>query len=141
MPNEQLMKVLVVSAAGQPFEEDQLARPVPRAGEVLVRIHASGVNPLDSKIRAGEAAHALHPSPAVPGTALAGVVESVGPVVKNVAKGDAVYRLIAGVAGLQGSLAELPRSMPSCSRASRRTSPCTTRRRCRRSSSLPGRAY
>lgn len=65
MSDERLMKTLVVSAAGASFIESQLAPPVPKAGEVLVRIHASGVNPLDSKIRAGEAAHARHPFLAV----------------------------------------------------------------------------
>lgn len=106
MSDEPSMKVLVVSAAGRPFEEARRARPVPGASEVLVRIHASGVNPLDSKIRAGEAAHAKHPFPAVLGMDLAGVVESVGADVEDFAEGDAVYGLTGGVAGLQGSLAE-----------------------------------
>ncbi len=106
MSDEQLMKVLVVSAANEPFAEAPLARPVPSAGEVLVRIHASGVNPLDSKIRAGEAAHAKHPFPAILGMDLAGVVESIGIGVEDFVAGDEVYGLAGGVAGLQGSLAE-----------------------------------
>jgi NADPH:quinone reductase-like Zn-dependent oxidoreductase len=46
---------------------------------VLVRIHASGVNPLDTKIRAGKAEHAKQPLPAVLGLDMAGTVEEVGP--------------------------------------------------------------
>lgn len=57
----------------------EVSRPLPRAGEASVRIHASGTNPLDIKIRAGQAAHARHPLPAVLGMDLAGVVEAVGP--------------------------------------------------------------
>ena len=44
-----------------------------------MRVHASGVNPLDTKIRAGKAAHAKQPLPAVLGLDMAGVVEEVGP--------------------------------------------------------------
>ena len=100
------MRALVVHASGGLFEEVQLPRPSPGKGEVLVRIHASGVNPLDIKIRAGEAAHARHPFPAILGMDLAGVVESVGAGVESLCVGDEVYGLTGGVAGLQGTLAE-----------------------------------
>jgi NADPH:quinone reductase len=81
---------------------------VPQAGEgqVLVRVEASGVNPLDTKIRAGRAAHARTALPAVLGLDLAGVVEQVGPGVSAFAPGDAVYGLTGGVGDLRGSLAE-----------------------------------
>lgn len=100
------MRALVVRTSGGMFEAVQLPRPWPGQGEVLVRIHASGVNPLDTKIRAGEAAHARHPFPAILGMDLAGVVESVGAGVAAFRLGDEVYGLTGGVAGLQGSLAE-----------------------------------
>jgi NADPH:quinone reductase-like Zn-dependent oxidoreductase len=67
---------------------------------------ASGVNPLDTKIRAGKAAHARSHLPAVLGLDLAGVVEAVGPQVAGFAPGDEVYGLTGGVGDLQGSLAE-----------------------------------
>jgi NADPH:quinone reductase-like Zn-dependent oxidoreductase len=73
---------------------------------VLVRIHASGVNPLDAKIAAGKAAHARMPLPAVLGIDMAGVVEAVGPGVTAFAPGDAVFGMTGGVGGVQGSLAE-----------------------------------
>jgi NADPH:quinone reductase len=45
---------------------------------VLVRIKASGVNPLDTKIRAGKASHAKRSLPAVLGVDMAGIVEEIG---------------------------------------------------------------
>jgi NADPH:quinone reductase-like Zn-dependent oxidoreductase len=71
-----------------------------------VRIKASAVNPLDLKIRRGEAAHARHPLPAILGIDLAGVVESVGEGVTQFRGGDEVFGMTGGVGGLQGSLAE-----------------------------------
>jgi len=100
------MRALVLEAADTPFVSRRLARPVAGPGQVLVQVHASGVNPLDSKIRAGSAAHAKHPLPAVLGMDLAGVVRGVGPGVARWRAGDEVYGLAGGVAGLQGSLAE-----------------------------------
>jgi NADPH2:quinone reductase len=71
-----------------------------------VRIKASGVNPLDLKIRSGSAPHARHPLPAILGMDLAGIVEQVGPGVTGFKAGDEVYGLTGGIGGLQGSLAE-----------------------------------
>jgi len=100
------MKAALVEARGGDFRLIDLARPAPRAGEVLVRIHASGVNPLDAKIRAGAAAHARHALPAVLGIDLAGVVEEIGDGVETLRPGDEIYGMAGGVGGLQGSLAE-----------------------------------
>jgi NADPH:quinone reductase len=83
-----------------------ISRPSPKQGEVLVRIKASAVNPLDLKIYSGEAAHARHPLPAILGIDLAGVVENVGPDVIGFHPGDEVYGMTGGVGGVQGSLAE-----------------------------------
>ena len=105
-PSSASMRALVLEAAGMPFVSRQLARPVAGPGQVLVQVLASGVNPLDSKIRAGSAAHARHALPAVLGMDLAGIVRGVGPGVERWRVGDAVYGLAGGVAGLQGSLAE-----------------------------------
>lgn len=99
------MKALVVETASGPFRLVEIPRPVPGPGEVLVKIHASGVNPLDTKIWAGAAAHARHPLPAILGLDLAGIVEAVGEGVAFRA-GDEVYGMTGGVGGVQGSLAE-----------------------------------
>jgi NADPH:quinone reductase-like Zn-dependent oxidoreductase len=73
---------------------------------VLVRIAASGVNPLDTKIRAGVAAHARHPFPAILGIDLAGTVTAVSSEITAFREGDEVYGMTGGVGGVQGSLAE-----------------------------------
>jgi NADPH2:quinone reductase len=100
------MKALILDVAGARFRLAELARPEAAAGQVLVRIHASSVNPLDTKIRAGQAAHARHPLPAILGLDLAGIVEQVGPGVTDFRLGDEVYGMTGGVGGIQGSLAE-----------------------------------
>ncbi|WP_441642437.1 zinc-dependent alcohol dehydrogenase family protein [Cupriavidus sp. 2KB_3] len=100
------MLALTIESAGADFNKAQLPKPVAGVGEVLVRIVASGVNPLDTKIRVGNAAHARHPFPAVLGIDMAGVVEAVGPGVTLFAPGDEVYGMTGGVGGLQGSLAQ-----------------------------------
>ena len=51
------MQALVLASHHGALTPTWLPRPQPDAGQVLVRIHASGVNPLDTKIRAGAAEH------------------------------------------------------------------------------------
>jgi NADPH2:quinone reductase len=99
------MKAAVLETHGS-LRLTEVGRPVPQAGEVLVRVKASGVNPLDLKIKAGQAAHARHPLPAILGIDLAGVVEAVGPGVAAFKAGDEVYGMTGGVGGVPGSLAE-----------------------------------
>jgi len=101
------MRAYIVEQAGGSFQEVELARPDPKAGQVLVRIHAAGVNPLDTKIRGGKAGHARQPLPAVLGVDMAGVVEEAGPGVTAFSPGDEVYGLVGGVGGRQGTLAEM----------------------------------
>ena len=103
---ENLMNAAVLDTHGTAFRVVPVARPTAAAGEVLVRVKASGVNPLDTKIHAGEAAHARQPLPAILGIDLAGTVEAVGPGVVGFRRGDEVYGMTGGIGGLQGSLAE-----------------------------------
>jgi NADPH:quinone reductase len=100
------MKAYVVESAGGPFVATELPTPQPANDQVLVKIHASGVNPLDTKIRAGQAGHAKQPLPAVLGLDMAGVVEAVGAGVTAFRPGDEVFGMVGGVGGLQGTLAE-----------------------------------
>jgi len=106
MTNPKTMQAAVLDSAGAQFRTMPIARPAPAAGEVLVRIKASAVNPLDLKIRAGQAAHARQPLPAILGIDLAGVVEAVGDGVTAFRRGDEVFGMTGGVGGLQGSLAQ-----------------------------------
>jgi NADPH2:quinone reductase len=100
------MSALRLDAPGSPLVLTQLPRPVAGPGDVLVRVRAAGLNPLDTKIRAGQAAHARQPAPAVLGIDMSGTVEAVGDGVEGFAPGDAVYGMTGGVGGVQGSLAE-----------------------------------
>ena len=100
------MRAAVLEEYNSPFRLIEVARPKPAAGQVLVRIKASGVNPLDTKIRSGNGAHAKQPLPAILGMDMAGVVEELGGEVSGFSVGDEVYGLTGGVGGLQGSLAE-----------------------------------
>jgi NADPH:quinone reductase len=100
------MYAYVLEKANGPFVRQDLPKPSPGKGQVLVRIHASGINPLDTKIRSGQAGHAKQPLPAVLGLDMAGTIELVGPGVTVFEAGDDVYGMVAGVGGLQGTLAE-----------------------------------
>jgi NADPH:quinone reductase len=100
------MQALVLNRYDGPLELTEISMPQPAHGEVRVRIAASGLNPLDTKIRAGAAAHAQHPLPLVLGIDMAGVVDAVGPGVTTFKLGDEVYGMTGGVGGMQGSLAQ-----------------------------------
>ena len=69
---------------------DELPRPVPGKGEVLVRVIASGVGPWDALIREGKS-KVSPPPPLTLGSDLAGVVEAVGPDVTGFTIGDEIY--------------------------------------------------
>ena len=97
------MKAYQVETPGGPFCVTEISTPRPAAHEVLVKIHASGVNPLDTKIRAGQAAHARQPLPAVLGLDMAGTVVAIGSGVSAFQSGDDVFGMVGGVGGLQGT--------------------------------------
>jgi NADPH:quinone reductase-like Zn-dependent oxidoreductase len=100
------MRAAVLKAFGSPLEITEIDVPSPAPGEVLVRVMASGVNPLDTKIRLGQAPHAQTTPPAVLGIDMAGVVVSVGDDVDEFRSGDEVFGMTGGVGGIQGTLAE-----------------------------------
>ncbi|WP_445656678.1 zinc-dependent alcohol dehydrogenase family protein [Achromobacter sp. NCFB-sbj8-Ac1-l] len=86
------MKALVLTAFGGPdaFELRDLPKPVPQAGQVLVRVQATAINPLDYQVRRGDYPD-LVPLPAITGHDVSGVVEAVGPGVTAFAVGDEVW--------------------------------------------------
>ncbi|MCM3882663.1 alcohol dehydrogenase catalytic domain-containing protein [Frankia sp. R82] len=96
---------LVPAAFGGGLEHREVPRAEPGMGEVLVEVAASGVNPLDLKIRDGGAAHARVNVLAVLGIDLAGTVVAVGAGAGGFAVGDEVYGMAGGVGGLPGTLA------------------------------------
>jgi NADPH2:quinone reductase len=86
------MKAIQVHEFGGPevLKLEEVPTPKPAAGQVLVRVHAAGVNPYDTYMRAGT--YAIKPPlPYTPGSDAAGVVEAVGDGVKKVKPGDRVY--------------------------------------------------
>ncbi len=94
------MKAIRVHEFGGPEVMQLEDVPDLTAGQVVVRVRAIGVNPVDTYIRAG--LHAVKPPlPYTPGTDAAGVVESIGEGVTSVAPGDSVY--VAGT--ISGSYA------------------------------------
>jgi NADPH:quinone reductase len=86
------MKAIQVHRFGGPevLELHEIPTPKPARGQILVRVHAAGVNPYDAYMRTGT--YAIKPQlPYTPGSDAAGTVEAVGDGVKKVKAGDRVY--------------------------------------------------
>jgi NADPH2:quinone reductase len=86
------MKALILESFGGPqaFELREVPKPVPQAGQVLVRVHATSINPLDFQVRRGDYPDYV-PLPAITGHDVSGVVEAVGPGVTAFVPGDEVW--------------------------------------------------
>src|SRR4051812_31553699 len=99
-----MMKAIRVEEFGGPgvLRVQEIAEPKPEKGEVLVRVHAAGVNPVETYIRSGQYA-ALPALPYTPGNDGAGRVEALGEDVSDLKPGDRVY--VAG--SKSGTYAEL----------------------------------
>jgi NADPH2:quinone reductase len=82
-----------------------LPQPEPGPGQVLVRVGAAAVNPIDTYVRSGMVAMPI-PLPYVPGADFAGRVEAVGPGVTALRPGDRVWGSNQGLLGRQGTMAE-----------------------------------
>lgn len=100
------MKALILKSFGGPqaFELREVPKPVPQAGQVLVRVHATSINPLDFQVRRGDYPDLVQ-LPAVTGHDVSGVVEAVGPGVTSFVPGDEVWYTPQIFDG-QGSYAE-----------------------------------
>jgi NADPH2:quinone reductase len=86
------MRAILVHEFGGPeaLKLEEIPTPKAAAGQVLVRVHAAGVNPYDTYMRNGT--YAIKPPlPYTPGSDGAGVIEAVGPSVTKVRPGDRVY--------------------------------------------------
>ena len=91
------MKAIVIHEYGGPevLKYEDLPRPEPKDDEILVRVIAAGVNPVDGLIRSGKWAKFFNVKlPLVPGYDIAGVVEKTGGKIDKFKKGDAVYAYI-----------------------------------------------
>ena len=86
------MKSIIVHEYGEPevMKLEDVPTPVPGDGQVLVRVEAAGVNPVDTYLRSGNHAHAPK-LPYTPGKDAAGVVDKIGEGVTKFGPGDRVY--------------------------------------------------
>ncbi len=92
MPQEEIVKAIRVHQFGGPevLKLEEVPDPQPGPGQLVVRVHAAGVNPVEAYIRTGT--YASKPNlPYTPGNEAGGVVVSVGADVKSVKTGDRVY--------------------------------------------------
>ena len=101
------MKAAFIETTGTPdaIRYGDLPKPSPGPNEVLVRVGAVAVNPIDLYVRAGTVAMKL-PMPFVIGCDLAGTVEAVGPGTTRFKAGDRVWGSNQGLLGRQGTFAE-----------------------------------
>lgn len=100
------MKAMILKSFGGPesFELSDVPKPVPGSGQVLVRVHATSINPLDYQVRRGDYPD-LVPLPTITGHDVSGVIEDVGAGVTTFAPGDEVWYTPQIFDG-QGSYAE-----------------------------------
>jgi NADPH2:quinone reductase len=97
------MRAIVVKEFGAPevMQVEEVPDAIPGPGQVLIRVHAVGVNPVEAYIRAGT--YARKPNlPYIPGSDVGGTVEKVGPNVTTFKPGDRVY-----TQGASGGYAQL----------------------------------
>jgi len=102
------MKAQTIHSFGDSSVFTMVDIPIPeiKPGHVLIKVHATSVNPIDCKVRSG-AVKAIAPEfPAILHGDVAGVVESVGKGVTQFKEGDEVYGCAGGFRGLGGALAE-----------------------------------
>ncbi|TMU94204.1 NADP-dependent oxidoreductase [Streptomyces sp. DASNCL29] len=93
--SEPTMRAVTVKEFGGPevLTAGRVARPEPLPTEVLVRVHAAGINPVDWKTRAGHGMAGLQTLPLILGWDISGVVEETGFGVTTLAPGDEVYAM------------------------------------------------
>lgn len=101
------MKAMVIEQFGGPevFVEREVDTPEPAEGQVRIKVVASSVNPLETKIRSG----LVKTGPAMPAILngdVSGIVDKVGPGVTGFAEGDEVFGCAGGVGQWQGALAD-----------------------------------
>jgi NADPH2:quinone reductase len=101
------MKAAFLEATGPPpvLQFGDVPTPAPQAGEILVKVAAAALNPIDTYVRSGMVAMAL-PKPFITGSDVAGTVAAVGAGVKRFKVGDHVWGSNQGLLGRQGTCAE-----------------------------------
>lgn len=95
------MKAVVMNSFGGPevLESTELPIPSPKAGEILIQVHAAGINPVDCKMRSGSYRRTEIKLPIIPGRDVSGTVAAVGRGVSGLNVGDEVYAFLASHSG------------------------------------------
>lgn len=88
------------------FKNINLPKPEVMPGQVLIKVAATSVNPLDYKIRQGNLPGLVSAFPAILHGDVAGIIEEVGAGITQFEVGDEVYGCVGGVSGMGGGLAE-----------------------------------
>lgn len=101
------MRAMIITRFGGPdvFEETEVGQPEIAPDEVLVKVHATSVNPVDTKVRQDGRWAAIQP-PAILGYDVSGVIEAVGAAVTDLAIGDDVFYTPEVRGGKPGSYAQ-----------------------------------
>jgi NADPH:quinone reductase-like Zn-dependent oxidoreductase len=104
------MKTVRIHSFGGPdvLRFEDVPMPEPGTNEMLVRVHAAGVNPVDWKIREGLLGQG--PLPQIMGSDFSGVVEALGPDVRDYRIGEAVFGVVAEESGSYAEFATAPES-------------------------------
>jgi len=92
-----LMKAVVIHQYGGPevLKYEDVPRPEPQADQIVVRVIAAGVNPVDGMIRSGMFANEKRAFPIILGGDIAGVVEKVGSKITKFKVGDPVFAYVS----------------------------------------------
>lgn len=101
------MKAAYLHETGAPsvLQVGEVPTPQPQAGEILVKVAAAALNPIDTYIRSGMVAMPM-PNPFITGSDVAGTVTAIGGGVKRFKVGDRVWASNQGLLGRQGTCAE-----------------------------------
>ena len=102
------MKAVRIHSFGGPevLRFEDVPVPEPGTNEMLLRVHAAGVNPVDWKIREGLLGQG--PLPQTLGSDFSGIIESLGSSVRNLDVGEAVFGVVAEESGSYAEFAVAP---------------------------------
>jgi NADPH:quinone reductase-like Zn-dependent oxidoreductase len=102
------MKAVRIHSFGGPevLRFEDVPVPAPQPNEIVAAVHAAGINPVDWKIREG---HVGEPRlPQIMGSDFSGVVQAIGPDVREFRVGDAVFGVVADESGSYAEFAAAP---------------------------------
>src|SRR5450759_2185842 len=101
------MRAFALDELRKPGSIREVQRPRPGDGEILVHVHATGVNPFDLFVVSGMAKDMMeHRFPMIPGVDAAGVVEEIGPGVTQFKPGDEVFGMFGKMVVGEGTYAD-----------------------------------